>query len=122
MNLIMDRGTVARQNHSANGVHAFNTFFYPRLLRNGHQAVKRWTKRLDVLACRYIVVPVHLGMHWCMAVSEWGWGLGDGGIGLGFIRGYSEAVKWWTKTCRYIVVPVHLGMHWCMAVSEWGWS
>ena len=52
-------------------VHMFNTFFYSHLRDNGdkgYDKVKRWTKKFDLFACKYVLVPVHLGMHWCCAV------------------------------------------------------
>ena len=71
MNLLMDRGG---KNPEEGGtgftVHAFNTFFYPKLMSAGHAGVRRWTRKMDVLAVDYILVPVHLGMHWCLAVCS----------------------------------------------------
>lgn len=32
-------------------------------------AVKRWTKNVNIFAVRYIIIPVHLGVHWCLCVS-----------------------------------------------------
>ena len=64
MNLLMERGE--RENKPK--VYAFNTFFYPKITSGGQAAVKRWTRRVDVFAQDYILVPVHLGMHWCLAV------------------------------------------------------
>jgi len=66
MNLLMDRG--AQDNMPK--VYCFNTFFYPKLMSGGHQSVRRWTKQVDLFSFDYILVPVHLGMHWCLAVSE----------------------------------------------------
>ncbi|RXM93373.1 ATP-dependent 6-phosphofructokinase, muscle type [Acipenser ruthenus] len=37
-------------------VHAFNTFFYP--------------KKVDVFSMDILLVPVHLGVHWCLAVVD----------------------------------------------------
>lgn len=48
-------------------IHAFNTFFYAKLSEDGYGAVRRWTKRVDIFAKDVILVPIHLGMHWCMA-------------------------------------------------------
>ena len=61
-------------------VHAFNTFFYPKVMSDGQQAVKRWTKKVDIFSMEFILVPVHLGMHWCLAVSD---GVIENGLGLG---------------------------------------
>ncbi len=66
MELLKERGS--QDNFPT--VHAFNTFFYPKIMSGGHAAVKRWTRRVDVFAVDYILVPIHLGMHWCLAVSE----------------------------------------------------
>lgn len=65
MNLLMERG----EKDNRPKVYAFNTFFYPKVMSGGQAAVKRWTRRVDVLAVDYILIPVHLGMHWCLAVS-----------------------------------------------------
>lgn len=50
-------------------LHAFNTFFYPKLVKGGYKEVRRWAKKakVDIAACDLILVPVHLGVHWCMA-------------------------------------------------------
>lgn len=65
MNMLTERG----EKEGYPKVYTFNTFFYPKLLSGGHSAVKRWTRRVDVFAVDYIIVPVHLGMHWCLSVS-----------------------------------------------------
>jgi len=51
-------------------VWAFSTFFYPKLIDGGHASVKRWSKKVDLFSCSLIFVPVHLGMHWCLAVVD----------------------------------------------------
>ena len=51
-------------------VHAFTTFFYPKLKETGHSSVKRWTKKVDIFSYSLLLVPVHLGMHWCLAVID----------------------------------------------------
>ncbi|KAK6166240.1 hypothetical protein SNE40_022986 [Patella caerulea] len=66
MNMLMERGD---EDNMAR-VHAFNTFFYPKLASCGHSVVRRWTKRVDVLNVDYILVPVHLGVHWCLAIID----------------------------------------------------
>ena len=50
--------------------YAFNTFFYTRLVEKGFTAVKRWTKKVDLFSHSVLLVPVHLGMHWCLAVVD----------------------------------------------------
>ena len=49
-------------------VYAFNTFFYPKLMSGGHSVLKRWTRKVDLFEHDYILIPVHLGLHWCVAV------------------------------------------------------
>lgn len=36
------------------------------------RAVKRWTKKakVDIFTKKYIVIPVHLQVHWCLGVSS----------------------------------------------------
>lgn len=51
-------------------VHAFSTFFYSTYRDNGYARIKRWTKKLDIFDHSMIFVPVHLGMHWCLAVID----------------------------------------------------
>lgn len=55
-------------------VYSFSTFFFPKLeggggQAGGHAAVKRWTKAVDLFLFDLILVPLHLGVHWAMAVS-----------------------------------------------------
>jgi len=49
-------------------VYAFNTFFYPKLMSGGHAVLKRWTRKVDLFEYDYILIPVHLGLHWCVSV------------------------------------------------------
>lgn len=51
-------------------VHAMNTFFYPKLISGGHASLKRWTRKIDIFAKDIVVVPVHLGIHWCMSIID----------------------------------------------------
>uniref|UniRef100_A0A0D9VV62 Ubiquitin-like protease family profile domain-containing protein n=1 Tax=Leersia perrieri TaxID=77586 RepID=A0A0D9VV62_9ORYZ len=56
--------------------HFFNTFFYKKLAcgKTGYdyESVRRWTtpNRLgyELVQCEKIFVPVHIGMHWCLAI------------------------------------------------------
>ncbi|XP_062907599.1 sentrin-specific protease 2-like [Mobula hypostoma] len=52
------------------GVYAFNTFFYLKLHTGGYQTVKQWTKGVDLFEKDLILVPVHLGAHWCLTVAD----------------------------------------------------
>lgn len=48
-------------------LHIFNTFFYPKLKGNGFELLKRWTRKIDIFAFDMILLPIHLGIHWCCA-------------------------------------------------------
>jgi hypothetical protein len=47
---------------------AFTSFFLEQLQRGGHASVARWTRGVDVFAQRFILVPVHHGDHWSVAI------------------------------------------------------
>ncbi|KAF7266360.1 uncharacterized protein LOC143202559 [Rhynchophorus ferrugineus] len=66
MNLIIDRAKDSKWPRS----YAFNTFFYPKLIKDGPQSLRRWTKRVDLFSYDIVCVPIHLGMHWCMAIID----------------------------------------------------
>lgn len=67
MNLLIARGTSSDKYPK---VHAMNTFFYPKLLSGGHSSLKRWTRKVDILAQDLMVVPIHLDIHWCMSIID----------------------------------------------------
>ena len=67
MNLLIARGA---SGSSFPKVHAMNTFFYPKLLSGGHSSLKRWTRKIDIFEKDLLVVPIHLGIHWCMSVVD----------------------------------------------------
>uniref|UniRef100_A0A0P4WT40 Ubiquitin-like protease family profile domain-containing protein n=1 Tax=Scylla olivacea TaxID=85551 RepID=A0A0P4WT40_SCYOL len=67
MNLLMER---SQKNDSYPRVYAFNTFFYPKLSKSGYHSVRRWTKKVDLFSYDMLLVPIHLGMHWCMSVVD----------------------------------------------------
>ncbi|XP_023579389.1 sentrin-specific protease 1 isoform X2 [Octodon degus] len=66
MNMLMERS----KEKGLPSVHAFNTFFFTKLKTAGYQAVKRWTKKVDVFSVDLLLVPIHLGVHWCLAVVD----------------------------------------------------
>lgn len=58
-------------------VYFFNTFFFDTLSgknsRDGrkgfsYDAVKRWTKKVDLFSYDYVLVPVNLSFHWFIAI------------------------------------------------------
>ncbi|KAM8917076.1 sentrin-specific protease 2 isoform 2-T2 [Spinachia spinachia] len=55
-------------------IYSFSTFFFPKLRgggqAGGHTAVKRWTKAVDIFLYDLVLVPLHLGVHWAMAVID----------------------------------------------------
>lgn len=66
MNLLMCRN----EQENCRKVYAFSTFFFQKLHGGGHSAVRRWTKAVDLFQYEVIIVPLHLGVHWSLAVSE----------------------------------------------------
>ncbi|GLV43295.1 hypothetical protein CBL_14027 [Carabus blaptoides fortunei] len=66
VNLIQERS----EQRNLPRVYSFNTFFYPKLISSGYSSLQRWTKRVDIFSFDIIVVPVHLGFHWCMATID----------------------------------------------------
>ena len=51
-------------------VYAMNTFFLPKLRTTGYSAIKSWTQKVDIFSFDKILVPVHLDVHWCLAVID----------------------------------------------------
>ncbi|XP_006869894.1 PREDICTED: sentrin-specific protease 2 [Chrysochloris asiatica] len=66
MNLLVERNK--KQGYPA--VHAFSTFFYPKLWSGGYQAVKRWTKGVNLFEQELILVPIHRKVHWSLVVID----------------------------------------------------
>ncbi|XP_066269216.1 sentrin-specific protease 1-like [Branchiostoma lanceolatum] len=66
MNMIMDRSKLPGKLK----VHAFNSFFYTRLEKKGPSAVMHWTGFDELSDIDLFLFPIHLGMHWCMAVVD----------------------------------------------------
>lgn len=42
-------------------IYTFSTFFYPNIKEKGQQAVKRWTRKVDIFAFELLIIPIHLG-------------------------------------------------------------
>ncbi|XP_074860511.1 sentrin-specific protease 2 [Carettochelys insculpta] len=66
MNLLMERN----KQQGFPVLHVFSTFFYPKLISGGYQAVKRWTKGVDLFKQDLIFVPIHLRVHWGLVVID----------------------------------------------------
>uniref|UniRef100_A0A7E4VQA5 ULP_PROTEASE domain-containing protein n=1 Tax=Panagrellus redivivus TaxID=6233 RepID=A0A7E4VQA5_PANRE len=67
-NLIVQRATA--EDADLPKVYAFQTFFYTTLCSKGYPGVKRWTRKVDVFAHDLWLIPVHLSVHWCLAVVD----------------------------------------------------
>ncbi|KAI3382861.1 hypothetical protein SNEBB_005430 [Seison nebaliae] len=48
----------------------FNTFFYTNLRDKGYNSVRRWTRRINVFKFDIIIVPLHLHVHWVLAIID----------------------------------------------------
>lgn len=69
MELLKERN--AKLGAAAPKCHIFNTFFYPLLMDSGkynYPRVRGWTRKVDIFAMDKVVVPVHMGNHWCLAI------------------------------------------------------
>ncbi|KAG7326980.1 hypothetical protein KOW79_010381 [Hemibagrus wyckioides] len=66
LNLVMAR----EQEVGGKKVYCFSTFFFPKLHGGGHAAVRRWTKAVDLFLHDLILIPLHLGVHWSLAVVD----------------------------------------------------
>jgi len=68
MNMLVDRSE--KSEGALPKVYTFNTFFYPTLVKDGYARLKRWTRKVDLFSHDMIIIPVHLQMHWCLAVID----------------------------------------------------
>lgn len=66
MNLIIERAKDPKWPKT----HTMNTFFYHKISKDGYNSVRRWTKKVDIFSYDLLIVPVHLSMHWCMAIVD----------------------------------------------------
>ncbi|XP_049298634.1 uncharacterized protein LOC125771732 [Anopheles funestus] len=70
MELLRERSELKRD-QGVPKVYTMNTFFLPQLIKMGYSGVRRWTRKVDLLAHDIIVVPVHVGgIHWCMSTID----------------------------------------------------
>jgi len=68
LNMLVDRSE--KSEGALPKVYTFNTFFYPTLIKDGYARLKRWTRKVDLFSYDIVLVPVHLQMHWCLAVID----------------------------------------------------
>ena len=66
MNLLMEKG----KEKDIQKIHAFSSFFYSKLLKEGYASVNKWTKKINIFEMDLVLVPVHMGNHWCLAVID----------------------------------------------------
>ncbi|NXK29349.1 SENP2 protease, partial [Arenaria interpres] len=66
LHLVVERN----KNEGYPAVHAFSTFFYSKLSAWGYKAVRRWTRNVDLFKQDIILVPIHLRLHWTLAVID----------------------------------------------------
>ncbi|XP_019876205.1 sentrin-specific protease isoform X2 [Aethina tumida] len=67
MNLIIERSKCSTRWPKT---YAMNTFFYTKISKDGPGSVRRWTKKVDLFSYDLMCIPIHLGMHWCMAAVD----------------------------------------------------
>ncbi|KAM7283430.1 sentrin-specific protease 1-like [Ixodes scapularis] len=67
MNLLVER---TKQNSDLPKLYAFNTFFFTKMAAEGHSAVRRWTKEVDLFSYDIVLVPLHFTDHWCLATID----------------------------------------------------
>ncbi|AXI23881.1 C-terminal catalytic domain [Cardinium endosymbiont of Sogatella furcifera] len=53
-------------------VYAFNTYFFTKLSQKdqSYQTMKNWIKKIDLFSYDIVLVPIHLGNHWCLVVID----------------------------------------------------
>ncbi|XP_032761488.1 sentrin-specific protease 2-like [Rattus rattus] len=66
MNLLVQRN----ENQGYPALHAFSTFFYPKLKHGGYNSVKRWTRGINLFEKELILVPIHQRVHWSLVVID----------------------------------------------------
>ncbi|XP_053167940.1 sentrin-specific protease 2 isoform X2 [Hemicordylus capensis] len=66
MNLLVERN----KRSELPVLYAFSTFFYPKLNSEGYNAVRRWTKEVDLFQYDIVLVPIHVRVHWGLVVVD----------------------------------------------------
>ena len=51
-------------------IHCMSTYFFLNLIMRGYEALERWTKDIDIFQYDILLVPIHLDMHWCLAIID----------------------------------------------------
>jgi len=51
-------------------VFTMSTFFFPNLRARGYEAVRKWTKGVDIFSYEMILFPINFRQHWSLAVAD----------------------------------------------------
>ena len=51
-------------------IHCMSTYFFLNLIMRGYDALERWTKDVDIFSYDILLVPIHMDMHWCIAIID----------------------------------------------------
>ena len=51
-------------------IYVYSTFFYPKVLSCGYNAVQQWTHGEDIFSKRLLLFPIHLNIHWCLGAVD----------------------------------------------------
>lgn len=51
-------------------VYTFSTFFYEKLSKAGYSGVRKWIKGVNIFSMRLLLLPIHLGTHWCLCTAD----------------------------------------------------
>lgn len=65
--LIMDR---SEKNDKLPKVLTFTSFYYSMLVKYGYERIKSYTEKIDIFSYDLLILPIHLGNHWCCAVID----------------------------------------------------
>lgn len=61
----------AAESHSGRPrIHAFNTFFYPKLETEGFSTVRTWSCGVDIFHMDLVFFPIHTPGHWTLVVAD----------------------------------------------------
>ena len=51
-------------------IHCMSTYFFLKLIMQGYDDLERWTKNVDIFSFDILLVPIHMDMHWCIAIID----------------------------------------------------
>ena len=50
--------------------YAFSTFFISSLESKGYEGVRRWTRRINLFSYELVLIPIHVRVHWILALID----------------------------------------------------